>query len=282
MKTNMKKLLILATCCALIGLIVFGSVISIMKWDFKKLSTVEYKTNQYEFTEQFKNIDIDTKTAKITFEKSADNTAKVICFEQEKVAHQVKVENDTLSIKLNDTRKWYNHLNIDFYSPTITVYLPEKEFGDLSIKSSTGGVSIDGLTLNSITISLSTGKINISNTTCAGDIKLDLSTGKTNLTNLKCSNIVTSGTTGNIDMIGVIASGKFSIERSTGDVDFERCDASEIYISTSTGDIEGSLLSSKSFIAKTNTGDIELPQSTGIGVCSLTTTTGDIEIELAI
>ena len=60
-----KMWLIIGTSLVLIGCIIFVGVMSILKWDFTKLSTGKYETNHYEITEKFKNISIITDTADV-------------------------------------------------------------------------------------------------------------------------------------------------------------------------------------------------------------------------
>ncbi|MCQ2427410.1 MAG: DUF4097 domain-containing protein, partial [Clostridia bacterium] len=78
----------------------------------------------------------------------------------------------------------------------------------------------------------------------------------------------------------VVTEGTIAIERSTGDVRFEGCDADELEISTDTGDVTGSLLSSKVFIAHSDTGRIDVPETTSGGKCKITTDTGDIKLSV--
>ena len=40
----------------LVGCIIFGGVMTVLKWDFGKLSTNKYETNTYEINEAFKQI----------------------------------------------------------------------------------------------------------------------------------------------------------------------------------------------------------------------------------
>ena len=46
--------LVIATSLMLIGCIIFVGVMSILKWDFTKLSTGKYEINNYEITETVK------------------------------------------------------------------------------------------------------------------------------------------------------------------------------------------------------------------------------------
>jgi len=77
-----------------------------------------------------------------------------------------------------------------------------------------------------------------------------------------------------------VAEQLLSIERSTGDVQFDGCDAGEIYVETDTGAVKGTLLSEKVFIVESDTGSIRVPKSVTGGKCEITTDTGDIKIDI--
>ncbi len=73
---------------------------------------------------------------------------------------------------------------------------------------------------------------------------------------------------------------KMSIKRSTGDIRFDGSDATEIFVETDTGDVTGTLISEKVFIARTDTGRINVPKTTNGGKCEINTDTGDIKLEI--
>ena len=297
---NLKKWLIIGASLVLIGCIIFTGVMTMLKWDFKKLNTLKYETNEYMIDNEFKNISVESDTADITFLASDDKSVKVVCHEPSNAKHTVVVSSDTLEIKKNDTRKWYEHIGISFESEKITVYLPKGEYGNLSVKASTGdlkvtdefkfadlnialstgNITLQNMTLRSASLRVSTGEIALDNVQIEGDLKAEVSTGKTYLKNLNCGNFISVGNTGDITMKNVIAKQKISVERSTGDVKFDGCDAAEIFVVTDTGDVRGSLLSGKVFITKTDTGSIDVPNSTSGGRCEITTDTGDIKFSI--
>ena len=170
--------------------------------------------------------------------------------------------------------------------------------GDLSVKVSTGDVKISDATCQSlhttgdtgdmdmenitvrgnISAQRSTGRIALRNANCAGNIEIRVSTGKTELTDVTCQNLVSKGSTGKVVLQNVIANAQISIERSTGDVRFDACDAAELFVTTDTGDVKGSLRSEKVFIARTDTGHVDVPKTITGGRCEITTDTGDIHI----
>lgn len=295
MKKNTKVWIIIAISLIIIGVIVFGCILFKTGFDFKKLSTTKFETNSYDINEDFKNISIISDTASISFVKS--NNARVVCFEEENEKHSVSLNGDTIEIKIENTKKWYENIGISFNTPKITVYIPEGEYGALiisestgeieiprdftfssmDIKASTGDIESSASVLGDAKISLSTGDISLENIS-AKNLNLTVSTGDIELENIKCENLDSNGSTGSISLENVIANGKINIITSTGDVEFERCDGAELIIKTDTGSIKGSLLSEKVFIAQSDTGKVNVPKTENGGKCEITTNTGNIKI----
>ena len=319
MSRAIKIWLIVATSLVLIGGIVFAGVMATLQWDFTKLSTNKYETNEYEITEGFSAISIDVDTTDVKFVPSEDSQCSVSCYEQTNMKHSVTVKDGTLTIKVIDTRKWYEHIGIGFNSPSITVYIPKGEYGQLLLKSDTGEVEIpkelkfekidistdtgdvknyasasgsikiktdtgdvcvENISAAEFDVSVSTGDIVASHVKCDGEIKIAVSTGKTTLTDVICENLSSRGSTGNMILKNAIVGEMLSVERSTGDVRLDRCDAAQLFIMTDTGDVKGSLLSEKVFVYNTDTGDVDLPHTTTGGICEIYTGTGDIKITI--
>ena len=64
-------------------------------------------------------------------------------------------------------------------------------------------------------------------------------------------------------------------------MELKQFDAENIHITTTSGDVEGTLSSGKKFSVTTNSGEIDIPADTpGAGLCTVNTTSGDIEIEI--
>ena len=319
MSKAVKILFIVAAALIFCGFILFAAQMSVYGWDLNRLGAENYETNTNIVSESFSDISVDTDSADITFLASQGGECKVVCFEERSAKHRVCVENGVLKITRVNEKSWYEYVGFNFKSQSIKVYLPEAEYGALSVKADTANLTLpSALSLENLEVSLdtgdisigssvsgaakitaktgkfsvkeaafgllkatlSTGRVSISDVEC-GEITLGQTTGAVSLNRIKCRSLVSSGTTGDLDMNGVLVSGLLKIERSTGDVSFENCDAGEILIETRTGDVEGSLLSEKVFIAKSSTGEVEVPKTSIGGRCEITTKTGDIEIELS-
>lgn len=311
--------LLAATALVLIGCILFTGAMTVLDWDFRKLSTVKYETNRYEISNNITDISIVSDTADVTFLPAEDGQCAVVCYEQKKVSHTVIADNGILSVSLTEGRKWYEYIGINFDSPKITVYLPAGTYGSLTIKESTGDITLpadyqfanidivadtgdvtvhtsaaealrvktstgniraEGITAGVLDLTVSTGKVTVTDAVCEKDLKVRTSTGRAKLTAIRCKSLLSEGTTGDMVLKDVIATEKFDIERDTGDVTFDGCDAAAIFVETDTGHIKGTLLSNKVFITESDTGRIDVPKSVTGGRCELSTDTGNIKIDM--
>ena len=312
--------LIVAASLVLLGTIIFAGVMALLKWDFLKLTTRNYETNTYEISEDFNSVSINTDTADIVFVASDDEKCKVVCYEEEKMKHSVGVVDGKLSVNTVNTKKWYDYINIGWSgNPMITVYLPKDTNISLSLKNSTGDVSLpkelsfesidiwgstgdvkcyassdgvvkirrstgdillEGVCAGELELSVSTGHITATSINCAGDVKFSAGTGDIKLDGINCKALLSKGDTSDIFLKDVIASERFDIETDTGKVSFDRCDAGEISVKTDTGRVTGTLLSDKVFFTKADTGDVDVPRTTSGGKCEIETDTGDIRISI--
>ncbi len=319
MNKTKKRWLIAAACLMAVGLLVFLGAMAVFKFDFTKLNTEQYTENTYEEEEAFDKISVDVSETQVVFAPSNDGKCRVNCYERERVKYSVSVEQGTLIIDEVDTRRWYEHIGIQFGGKKMTVYLPEKEYASLMIDTSTGDVDIpNDFTFESIDITGDTSDVTC-RASASGDITVKVSTGDVRLTDVNCANFFGESTTGSITlkqvaasacidmksntgdveleccdieqlfvetdtgMISlkqVIASDCFHIKSDTGDVDFAGCDAAQIFVETDTGDVAGTLLSDKVFITETDTGDVDVPKTITGGRCEITTDTGNIEIDI--
>lgn len=319
MRKSTKSWLAASIILIMTGAVIFTALLWSNNWDIKKLSNEKFRTVTFNLTEEFDAISIKGSDADITFLRSDDNTARVVCYENIKQKHTASVENGALEINYIKSENWYDYITVmSFDSPKITVYLPKDNYTSLYIDTATGDITIpkdfsfkdikiDGSTcdvscfasaeknlsvavstgdvllkeLNSknLSLSTSTGKITASDIT-ADKVDIKVSTGDTILEDINCKTLNSNGDTGDISIKRVIAENLLTIKRDTGDVKLNASDAGEIFIKTSTGDVKGSLLSDKVFIVKSNTGDIDVPKTTNGGRCEISTDTGDIKIEV--
>lgn len=260
MRKSTKIWLITAASLVSLGLITFTAAMTVNHWDFSRLNTVKYESVAYEITEDFENISILTQTSDIHFAISEDGNCKVSCNQMENEKHSVSVTDDTLTIQPVHDTFWIEYIGISLGTPSITIYLPKSEFENIQVNTTTGNIDLENITATNIEFSVTT-----------GDVKI---------TNCQCDTLISEGSLGNLTLTDVIAAESFSLTRSTGDIRFNRCDAGKIFAKTDLGNVEGSLLSDKVFLTRTDLGTVDVPSTTTGGKCELYTDTGNIKIKI--
>lgn len=299
MNKTTKVWIIIAVVLTVLGLAIFAVSMASYDWNFSELNTEEYITTSCRLKGDFDEIFIDVDTTDIEFAPATEDECSILFFESEKVRHYAQVRNGTLFIGIEDNRKWYEFIQIVSKAPKMTVFLPQEEYLSLSIENDTGDLLIPkDFSFNKVEIDCDTSDISWSSSvndimkveTDTGSVniysavlsRLNISTdtGDVKLSDLACDRIYCESDTGDISLKNTVATNKFTISSDTGDVRFQKSDAAEMYIKTSTGDVRGTLLSEKVFLADSSTGNISLPKTTSGGKCEITTSTGDIKIEI--
>lgn len=320
MKNGTKISLITATLLVIfgIGIMAFSLPTANRNLDVHNFSPTV--TAEHTVTEAFDNINIDINTANVNFYLSEDENCHVICNEDSRSPHTASVKDNTLWIKVEDNRKWYDYINISFDTPEVEIHLPKEQYlhlyvrgdtgdvnvphnfefdyidiststghvscfasasGDISISTDTGDVMAQNVGADNFSVATSTGRISVENINCKAEFSVSVDTGDAKLDRVVCGSFISTGSTGELTVTKLRASELMDIRRSTGDVDLDECDAAEIKITTDTGDVTGSFLSEKIFFTESDTGDIDVPKSTTGGICEIETDTGDIDITIS-
>ncbi len=305
MKRATKIWLITAVLLIVTGGAVFCGAMSKNNWDFSDLDKRNYDTRTVSITEDFKNISIACNTEDVSLLPSEDGKCSVVFYETEKETHTAVVTDGTLSIELLDKREWYDHISFfSFDTPKITLYLPKTKydliyvgtdtgdvsiateaslpekfkFGKIEVSTDTGDIRCENIGSGDVKLSVSTGQINVDSTTCEGTVEIHSGTGDLLMRDVSCKTLTANGGTGDVTLDSVLAEEMIAVKLSTGDVTFKSCDAAGLAVITSTGDIKGSLITDKTFVARSSTGRVDVPENTSGGKAVITTNTGDISI----
>ena len=279
MKNATKPALLLAAALVLAGCILFAGVMSDLRWDFMKLSTVTYETNTYEIGEAFEHISIHTDTADIVFAVSNDETCKVVCYEEENAAHCVTVENGALTVKPADDRSvtdYIGHIGINFGSPRITVYLPKTQYTSLLIREDTGDITIPkDFQFRNIRIGLSTGDVDLF-ASASEEITVEGSTGSIRVQNISAGSLTICVTTGKVTAVGVDCRGTVAVNVSTGKANLADIVCQELTSIGNTGDISlQNVIAQEQLRIQRSTGDISFDRCDAAEI-TVQTSTGDV------
>ncbi len=279
----------------------------------------ESKTETYLLEEVFDHINLQTAEADICILPSEDGTCRVICEETEKITHTVEVVNGTLRIRQEDTRAWYEHIGIFWAQMRVTVYLPEHVYqsmrlesvsgkiqleipleitGDVSLKSTSGDISVRDITCRRFDASAVSGKIIVSNlqtkdavcTATSGDLsvknitvdgalELESVSGKIVLDDGHAARTTCNATSGDVKFENCLVDEHLEIHTVSGRINLISCDADTLRLGTVSGDVRGELLSEKTFQTQTTSGNVRVPSGQTGGLCYITTTSGNITFQ---
>ncbi len=300
MKTKTKVLFIVAITLILVGLLTVGTVFLVAGDHLTRINTMPLIDRTCAIEQPFCAIDINVTDSDIEILPSSTAKPYVVFREAENglVVHSLTVENQILKIKEVDQRHWIDRIGV-FETPKVKIYLPAASFDSLSICGSSTDVLIgSGCTFGSVAIDVVSGDVDFSAdvrteckiTTTSGDVGLhgieaksvhcETTSGEVALSACNGELVFVKTTSGDVELDRVGGQQLHTLTTS-GDIVLFACDAQNLSLKTTSGDVEGSLTATKIFSVKTTSGDIELPDAAATGgSCEITTTSGDVEIEL--
>ena len=315
----MKGWMIAAAVLCVTGLVFAAVGLGQLNFDFTRLTVDQLRDGEYTASPSVTRLEIHVDTCDVTLLPTADEHCTVKYRSTDKCPLVVTEKEGTLSVRMENHRKWYDYIRFFSLPTTVTVYLPEATYEALTVRTDTGAVTVpqdltfgraevhtstgsiqwrasvteelhltadtghitvEGASAGQMTLKASTGHVRVTEGTVAGDISARTSTGRVELTSLSCNKLEVTTSTGHIRLTDLRAAGALTAEASTGDITLLRADAASLTITTDTGDVTGSLLSEKIVFAQSDTGRVNVPRSTVGGRCEVTTDTGNITITI--
>ena len=263
-------LIVTGLTCGFIGL-------AAMNFDFTKLSTEKFVTQNHTVSESFNSIKMEKMYGNVRFVLTENNECEVECVENAKRPHAVTVEDNTLVIRAEDNRKWYDYIGIHFKTPTTTVYLPQTAYEELTLQGSVSNVSLDEeFVFQSVDVQVSTGNVAI-RASVEKSLSVRTSTGKIAVYGVTAQTMQAQVSTGDITIQNCEAQ-SLTVKTTTGDMDLNSVKAGDIQAQASTGDIDINESKAQSLTVKTTTGDIDLNSVIAEGDMRITADTGDVEL----
>lgn len=275
-----KVAVIVAISCIAAGIAITTAVMAVVNFDFSRLSTTRYETVTHQVEEPFDHIDIQADCG-VRLLPAEDGECKVVCAETEKITHTVRVENNALVVRRNDNRPWYQRIGFDWGDASITVYLPERAYQDLTLNGGSGGITVPegfgfhranvstasgaihfaGTVENSLTAKTTSGALSVSNQ-AGGELIVQSTSGNITLTNSKVRALQANCTSGNIDLTSVTAEKNISVVCTSGNVKAEGVTGGTIAGKSQSGKIHFANVTVKGdMVLETTSGDIWLEES---------------------
>ena len=242
--------IVLGIVMVVLGIALIAGILAAVGFDFKALGNAKPVTNEYKLKDKFSNISIETETADVVFVKSGESQTRIVCEEDEKVLHTVKVENGTLKITVQDNKSWFDWLGFSAEDMKLTLYLPAVQYESVNIRTHTGDVELPK------------------------DFTAGLLQIRTNTGDVDCQASAARSLAKEMDQL--------KIETDTGDIKMKDVSASQLYLATDTGRMEVEKAAIEGYVEiKTDTGRVELTDFTG-GEMELKSDTGRVTLKNVI
>jgi DUF4097 and DUF4098 domain-containing protein YvlB len=250
MSKTTKLVLIIATVSLTLGIVVAGSALALVGFDFSRLSTVtNYEQRNYvSTTAGITAIEFDGISDDVRVERANVKTVEVDYWENDRLTYEITSTGGTLRIAAN--YEWQGELlnfDLGFTDTTVVIRIPADFTGSLTLKTTSGEIKTGDLgTLSALQISTVSGGIRVNST----------------------------------------VTGSITLKTTSGDIVFEKLTASNIKLSTVSGEITGTILGAAAgYNIQTSSisGDIRVPQGSAGAAKSLEahTTSGDIRISFS-
>ncbi len=239
----------------------------------------ELVTRTEEPAESFGNIKINTGTADVELIPAENGKCCVVLSENRRETHCVAILDKTLEIRAEKTGKWFDKVfPLSTRVPKVKVYLPKTEFSSLSVTTDTGDVyAPEALTFEDASVTGNTGDVKFF-AAAEKELTITTQTGDIKAVSSPESNLTVTTLTGEV-CISDCRCGNAVLNSDTGDITLKNFISSgDLSVTTGTGDVEVEKIDADIITVNTNTGEVCISDCR-CGNAVLNSDTGDITLK---
>ncbi|WP_078380017.1 DUF4097 family beta strand repeat-containing protein [Sutcliffiella halmapala] len=193
---NIKKISIVALILLLVGIAGSAFFLQGMKKD-------DWVEEERTVNDEFQTIEITTDNTQIELLPTSELAAKVeLTGNDSNHVLTTEVKDNTLSIQVNYNQKKYFNFNFFDESLSLKVYVPEKQYEALQIRSNNGRITVDNIHAKDTKIKSDNGRLVISNVE-GTTVTTETNNGSTSLKRVKSTTISVKSNNGKIELIDI-------------------------------------------------------------------------------
>ena len=293
-----KAIIIISVILIIAGLLIAFIALLANGFSFGKMTNRHNVTKNYTVSEEYQSIKLDDESGfiDVTIEKSTSENTEITYFGMEEIDIRYTVNDGKLFIECDDSRAFFKKMFSFGTETSIKISVPEKEYGFISIETSSGDVKISKVNMRSLEVDSSSGDVILNSVTVTEKFETELSSGDVKISDSKVGEIYHDSSSGSLEIyrtevLGKIetelSSGELEIDGSTvgvllhesssGDAEIKNCAINSLNIKTTSGEVlfEGVIVS-QTLTVKTNSGEVELYETDAQKI-SVDTTSGEVE-----
>ncbi len=276
-----KTITILLVAVALIflgGGAAIGALIAV-NFSLPFLSTSPTEPKETVVQRPFSTIDVQTDISDVILCLSDNGTCRVVYTDVASVDYDIAVIGDTLTVKRNDTRRWYERIQLFTPETAVTLYLPETGYAALSVATAMGDTTIPAnFAFDDATLQSATGDIDCA-AAVTGTLSVITDTGDATVRQAIPSSLELRTDTGDAELTEVYAVGTLSARTDTGELTLIDCTADAMILHTDTGDLSLTDCMAVTIATETSTGDQKLTNTIADDRMNMHSDTGEIRLE---
>ena len=282
----MKKVTLIAVICCLAGLFLMIIAACIFRgkttllWSGK--GSTQYVKKTYECKNTINDINIEMTSDSVRVVKGNVSNIKIEYVElPDSYVYEIDESGSNLSIRYKSIKNFpVFSVTIGINDTSMLVTVPSDFEGKLSVKSSSGSVRTEDLTLDSLDVVNTSGSIRILNCDVKNDILTKNSSGLITYQNVNGADISATNTSGGIRFEGVKAAGKVETESSSGSVRLNDVTAEDDLSGKATsGSVRLEKASCEDLTLKSNSGSIHMNNVKAEGSLNAKNSSGGIHFD---
>lgn len=269
MKSWIKKWFIAAGIMIAAGIIICVGIFTASGFKISVFNTSKERVRKEEsiLKNYIVNLYLETSSSEVILKKTTnESNIYVTYYESEDITFEfidTSYDDGTLKIIENDKRKWFNMIFMfDFQDTPLIVEIPEDEWDNITISTSSGEVLIDEINCQELNVDTSSGEIKASNLFAQKEALFDTSSGDMSLSGISSDRISVDTSSGETHISDITNLADINIESSSGDISIK--DAvltNQIVINTSSGETEISDVSANNMMISSSSGDVEFSRA---------------------
>lgn len=283
--TRKKKIILVATACIVLGAalaaIGFARAVDGGQWSE---GTSSLQTREVRLTEEFSALSVQTLSDSIRLCLSGDGEARVVCVEDPERPYSVEVAHGALTVRSGEfSTHWYENIlnfGIGFGAePSVTLYLPEGEYGALSAETASGDIAVEpGLCFLEADVETTSGALRF-DADALGAVELISTSGDVQTSGTGCAALTAKSTSGAVRLTQ-IAADELTCETSSGDITVEDASVTgALRVKTLSGRVEAARTGAGSATFDAVSGDVSASEVLATGALCVKTTSGEISLD---
>lgn len=143
MRIVRRVMIIVSLCFVVLGITLMVGAAAMGGFRIENLFNDDRKRNTVSIKEKFDSVEVETALDSVIFIPAEDDAGIIELYENSRSYYDVMVEDNTLKIRYNENRKWFEYINLgSLSSHEVKVMVPAAQYKNITVKTGIGSITI--------------------------------------------------------------------------------------------------------------------------------------------